>query len=81
MDKDRTAICNIISEMLDNPDEHGIYPTSTCFTKLEMYIESQRLEAIGWANADACSALDKGKDPRIMDVSNLIQRAMKDLSK
>jgi hypothetical protein len=36
MDKDRTAICNIIGEMLDNPDGSGIYPTSRAFDKLEV---------------------------------------------
>ena len=25
----------IISEMLDNPDEDGIYPTTKCFTELD----------------------------------------------
>ena len=25
----------IISEMLDNPDEYGIYPTSKCFQELD----------------------------------------------
>ena len=46
-DKDRTKICQIISDMLDNPDEYGIYPTSTAYTRLEHYIEQQRIEAIG----------------------------------
>ncbi|MGR3218891.1 MAG: hypothetical protein ACUZ8H_03615 [Candidatus Anammoxibacter sp.] len=26
---------HIISAMLDNPDEHEIYPTSECFKKLD----------------------------------------------
>jgi len=30
-----TERTNIISEMLDNPDEYGIYPTSKCFEKLD----------------------------------------------
>lgn len=25
----------IISEMLDNPDKHGIYPTTKCFEQLD----------------------------------------------
>ena len=45
MDKDRTEICNIISEMLDNPDKHGIFPTSTAYTRLEHLIERARIEA------------------------------------
>lgn len=47
MDKDRTEICRIISEMLDNPDKCGIYPTSTAYTKLEHYVEEVRASAIG----------------------------------
>ncbi len=45
MEKDRTAICNIISTMLDNPDKHGIYSTSTAYARLEHYIEGIRAEA------------------------------------
>jgi hypothetical protein len=52
MDKDRTAICKIISKMLDNPDKDGIYPTSTAYTELEHYIEDVRAEAIADAAAD-----------------------------
>ncbi len=25
----------IISRMLDNPDNHGLYPTTTCFAELD----------------------------------------------
>ena len=75
MDKDRTEICKIISEMLDNPDKHGIYPTSTAYTKLELYIEGERAKAIGWTHANACSALDKGNDPRLQEVPDILDRA------
>ena len=80
MDKDRTEICKIISEMLDNPNEHEIYPTSTAYTKLEHYIEGVRAEAIGWAHADACVALDKGDDPRLQNVPEMLDRAEMDLA-
>ena len=79
MNKDRTAICDIISEMLDNPDESGIYPTSTAFTKLELYIESVRAEAIGWTHAEACVSLDRGGDPRVNNVPEMFSRALVDL--
>lgn len=79
MDKDRTAICNIISRMLDNPDKHGIYPTSTAFTALEHYCEGVRAEAIGWAHADACTTLDRGGDPRLVEVPAILERARQDL--
>ena len=36
--KIRKDVCDIISEMLDNPDEHGIYPTGRCYDRLESYI-------------------------------------------
>jgi hypothetical protein len=42
MDKDRTVICNIISKMLDYPNDYGIYPTTRAYDKLEEYIEGIR---------------------------------------
>ena len=30
-----TERTRIISEMLDNPDEYGIYPTTKCFNQLD----------------------------------------------
>lgn len=30
-----TERTRIISEMLDNPDKHGIYPTTKCFDELD----------------------------------------------
>jgi hypothetical protein len=36
--KIRSKICKLMSEMLDNPDEHGIYPTSKFMWKMETYI-------------------------------------------
>ena len=80
MYKDRTQICKIISDMLDNPDKHGIYPTSTAYTKLEHYIEGVRTEAIGWMHADACITLDRGEDPRIVEVPSILERAKVDLA-
>lgn len=32
----QTERTRIISEMLDNPDEHGIYPTSKCHEELDL---------------------------------------------
>lgn len=80
-DMDRKVICDIISEMLDNPDKHGIFPTSTAYTKLELYIERQRAEVLGWTIADACVSLDKGKDPRTAEVPGTFERMVKDLTK
>lgn len=80
MDKDRTAICSIISKMLDNPDEHGLYPTSAAFDELESYIEGERAMAIGWTHADANFTLDKGGDPRHSEVPEMLRRARVDLA-
>ena len=80
MDKDRTEICNIMSEMLDNPDEHGIYPTTKAYDALEKYIEGIRAEAIGWTHADACVSLDNGNDYRKIEVPSILERAMVDLA-
>ena len=37
------------------------------------------IEAIGWAYADCCADLDKGKDPRKIDMGSVIKRAIRDL--
>lgn len=79
MDIDRSKICEIISEMLDNPDENGIYPTSTAYTKLEHYIESVRIMAIGYTHSVACTALDKGDDPRTLNVPEILNKALEEL--
>ncbi len=81
MIKDRTVICDIISEMLDNPDEHGLYPTSVCFEKLNKYIESQRIEAIGWSYAYLCSKTDNGFDIRQLEAPEMLEAGLNDLSK
>jgi|GEM_PF-1847218 len=80
MEKDRTAICSIISKMLDNPDKSGIYPTSTAYTELEHYIEQVRTEAVGWMHAHACTTLDKGGDPRLVEVPDILDCARADLA-
>lgn len=80
MDKDRTEIYNTISEMLDNPDKYGIFPTTECYDKLERYIEEVRIESLGWALAESCTTLDKGKDPRKSEIGEILERALVDLS-
>ena len=45
-EKIRTNICNIISRMLDNPDECEIYPTTKCYDELERYIKARDKEFI-----------------------------------
>ena len=69
-----------LQHMLDNPDKHEIYPTSTAFTRLEHYVEQQRTEAIGWTHADACIDLDNKVDPRLKNVPEMHSRALVDLA-
>jgi hypothetical protein len=80
MDIDRAAICEIISEMLDNPDDCGIYETTVAYNKLETLVHTARVEAIGWTHADDCLDLVAGRDPRLKDCSEMIERAINDLS-
>ena len=54
--------------------------------KLEAEIVQLRKErdeavilGIGWAYADACCALDRGDDPRTMEVPAMLERAKRDL--
>ncbi len=37
-DKIRSKICELMSEMLDNPDKDEIYPTSRFMWKMETYV-------------------------------------------
>ncbi len=79
MKHDRKKICGIMSDMLDNPDIHGIYPTSTAYTRLEHYVEQVRMGALGWMHAANCIELDKGNDPRTIEVPEILSQACKEL--
>lgn len=79
MDKDRKAVCAIISEMLDTPDEHGLYPTTEAYDKLEALIEETRYTTLGWAYAHICLVLDAGRDPRAEPIPQLLASAVRDL--
>jgi len=79
--KIRTEIYKLMSDMLDNPDETGIYPTAKFMSEMEDYCLKIRHEAIGWTWAKACTQLDKGKDPREHEQSILITDANADLDK
>jgi hypothetical protein len=80
MKKDRMAIMQVISVMLDNPSEYGIYPTTKAYDTFENLFNEIRIEALGWMYAQACTMLDNGEDMRAMEVSNLLKEALKDLS-
>jgi len=74
MDKDRTAICKIISDMLDNPGECEIYPTSKAYDALERYVEDVRVETLVWAHRDACLAVKRGFALEDGDMRGMLQR-------
>ena len=79
MERDREEIVNIISEMLDNPDEIGIFPTGDCFNQLEEYVETIRHETIGWMYAYACNLMDEEKDIRELEVPVILEQALIEL--
>ena len=68
---DRIEIYKIINKIADNEGEH--------LFMLEKYVEKVRAEAIGWALADCCVTLDRGEDPRLLEVPDQMRRALVDL--
>lgn len=77
----RSKICDLLSAMLEDPDEDGIYPTSEFMSKVENFCLELRHEAIGWTWAQARVLLDKGTDPRQYNQGALIEDATRDLDK
>lgn len=41
-DRIRGVICDLMFEMLDNPDKNGIYPTSRFMSKMEQFVLDER---------------------------------------
>lgn len=79
MKKDRETIVRILSKMLDSPDSHGIFSTSTAYTALEHYIEQERIQAIGCAHAACCVCLDRDNDPRTLEVPAFLVACLIDI--
>lgn len=75
----RGEICKIISRMLDNPDDCGIFPTTECYDDLEKLVFRKQFEAMGWTYAHACILQDRGIDIRTVLVPDIIKQANKDL--
>lgn len=44
-DKEEWGGWKIVSEMLDNPDKHGLYQTSECYKKLYEFVMDQKTKA------------------------------------
>ena len=79
MNRDREIICEIISNMLGNPNKDKTYPVITAYNRLEFYIKSVRMEAIGWMYAYACIAADQERDIRLIEVPDIIDSALNNL--
>ena len=79
MKTDRDKIVSIISKMLDNPDNSGIYPTTEAFKELEEYVQEVRMMTFGWVTADMCVCLDNGNDPRELVFPEMVSNMYKDL--
>ena len=45
-DREEWGGWKFVSEMLDNPDKYGIYPTSKCYKQLYDFVVSQKQKAI-----------------------------------
>jgi len=67
-----TERTRIISEMLDNPDECGIYPTTKCFAQLDALFNKQEQKEIkhicgakgfGMSLEDICPACEQKQEP------------------
>ncbi len=56
----RQEIYEAISEMLDNPDECGIYPTTKCYDRLEAYCKCLIPDAMA-AEKQIATLLSEGK--------------------
>ena len=78
--QDRSAICDIISEMLDEPSDGGIYRTTRAYNKMEALLQAARAQAAGWTWAEACTQLDRGDDPRQYEIPHLLSRIEHDLN-
>ena len=57
-----------VSDMLDNPDKNGIYPTSECYRKLYEFVVSQKQKAL----KSQKSANDKEWRERIKKIDSWI---------
>lgn len=78
MKKDRLKIGGVLRELLDNPGDgsHNIIRASEA---LERLVHSERCEALGWAHAESCAALDAGRDPRKEDCADILRKALREL--
>jgi len=59
----------------------GVVIDECVLNEIEQLIAHRELNALGWAYADACHAIDNGKDYRHEDASGILARFTEDMSK
>ncbi len=79
--KERTRI---MSEMLDNPDEHGIYPTTKCFEQLDNLFDQNTIydvvkKLIGPIAPIGESHGDDIRYENLLEMEDLLDRLMSDV--
>jgi hypothetical protein len=72
---DRSNVEEIVSRMLDEPGEHGIYRTTRAYNELESLLAVVRAEAVGFAFGVACCYLDRGIDQRKIEMPAVMSAA------
>ena len=60
MTTDRQDVCSVVSYMLDNPNEYGIYPTTNAYNELVALIETARAEGAASRDVDVALAYENG---------------------
>lgn len=55
----RGSVVGMISAMLDNPDNIGIYPTTKCYDRLESYINSLISQTGERVRKEICEKIEK----------------------
>ena len=72
---DRERIALILLDAIEVDDNIG-----QAIEKLTELLGSVRAEAVGWAWTEACSQHDRGMDPRLMPIPELLEKSNADLN-
>ena len=77
-DRIRSKICALMSEMLDNPDEHGIYPTSKFMWEMETFIinESETLKGLVKMALDELGVPTKDYPAPVANAVDILNKAL-----
>lgn len=72
---DSVRVEEIIGEAIQSEQTYG-----EVANQLTELLGKVRAEAIGWTWTEACSQMDRGFDPRVIDVARMHERAKDDLN-